>query len=149
MAQAKTFKFSDIVMMLGDGALPELFAAPCGLTQNTMTISTNSNETVIPDCDDPDLAAWAITDILSLKMELGGQGILDIAARPVWEDWAMSGLEKNVRFIYGVTLANFGGYYAAPAVLTNYQVTSQRGNRATLQTSIVFNGKPLWVPASA
>lgn len=150
MAQAKTFKFSDVAIIVGDGADPtEIFTAPCGLTQMGMTIASDSNQTIIPDCDNPDDPAWAITDITSLQMTLSGQGVLDQAARVIWEAWAFSGAEKNVRWMYDVTLAEHGGYYEAPAVLTNYQVGAQRGQRATVQVSINLNGKPVFTPAAA
>jgi hypothetical protein len=103
---------------------------------------------VIPDCDNPDDPAWKITDITALQMTLSGQGILDRAARKTWEDWAFSGAEKTVRWVYDVTAADFGGYYQAPAILTNYQVTAQRGQRATVQIAITLNGKPAWTAAA-
>lgn len=149
MAQAKTFKFSDVMILLGDGATPtEAFAAPCGLTEMGMTIASDTNETVVPDCDNPDDPAWKETDITALQMTLSGQGVLDRAARKTWEEWAFSGLQKNVRWVYDVGSADFGGYYQAPAILTNYQVTAQRGQRATVQLAITLNGKPTWVAAT-
>jgi hypothetical protein len=149
MAQAKTFRFSDVMILLGDGATPaEVFAAPCGLTELGMTIASDTNESIIPDCDNPDDPAWKITDITALQMTLSGQGVLDRAARKTWEDWAFGGTEKTVRWVYDVTAADFGGYYQAPAILTNYQVTAQRGQRATVQIAITLNGKPAWTAAA-
>lgn len=148
MAQAKTFKFSDVMILLGDGATPtEAFAAPCGLTELGMVIATDTNETIIPDCDNPDDPAWKITDISALQMTLSGQGVLDRAARKTWEEWAFSALEINVRWMYDVTAADNGGYYQAPGILTTYQVTAQRGQRATVQIGITLNGKPVWTDA--
>lgn len=150
MTQAKTFKFSDVAILVGDGASPtEAFAAPCGLTQMGMTLATNSNQTDIPDCDNVDDAIWSVTDITSVQMTLSGQGVLDRTARVLWEAWAFSGTEKNVRWMYDVLLADHGGYYSAPAVLTNYQVSGQRGQRVTVQIAINLNGKPVFTPASA
>jgi hypothetical protein len=149
VAQAKTFKFSEVAILLGDGATPtEVFTAPCGLTQMGMTIAADSNQTIIPDCAAPDAAAWAVTEVTSLQMTLSGQGVLDRDARPIWEDWVMSGEEKNIRWMYDVSSADFGGYYSAPGILDNYQVTSQRGQRATVQISIKLNGKPIWTAAT-
>ena len=149
MAQAKTFRFSDVLIMLGDGAAPaEVFKAPCGLTEMGMTIQTDTNETVVPDCDRPDDPAWKEVDIASLQMTLTGQGVLDRNARKMWEDWAFGAKEINVRWAYNVTSADNGGHYQAPAILTQYQVTSQKGQRATVQIGIALNGKPVWTPAA-
>lgn len=148
MAQAKTFRFSDVMILLGNGASPtEIFAAPCGLTELGMTIATDTSETVIPDCDNPDDPAWKITDISALQMTLTGQGVLDRTARKAWEDWAFGGVEKSVRWMYDVTAADNGGHYQAPGILTSYQVTAQRGQRATVQIGITLNGKPQWTAA--
>ena len=74
--------------------------------------------------------------------------MLDRAARKAWEEWAFSGVERNVRWMYDVTAADFGGYYQAPGILTSYQVTAQRGQRATVQIAITLNGKPAWTAAA-
>lgn len=149
MAQAKTFKFSEVILLIGDGATPtEAFAAPCGLTELTMTINADTNETIIPDCDNPDDPAWKITDVSALQMTLGGTGVLDRAARKLWEEWFFSAAEKNVRWMYDVTAADFGGYYQAPAIITSYTVTATRGQRATVEVGITLNGKPVWTAAT-
>jgi hypothetical protein len=150
VAQAKTFKFGDTVVLLGDGATPtEAFTAPCGLTQLTLTVNFDTQQTVVPDCADPDLPAWTETDVTSLTMTIGGQGILDRDARPEWEEWFMTNTPKKVRWLYDVTLADNGGYYQAPGILTQYQVTAQRGQRAQVQVTITLQGKPTFTPAVA
>lgn len=149
MAQVKSFKFGETMILIGDGATPEVFAAPCGLNEMTMTMTADTAETILPDCANPDDPAWKVTDVSALQMTLSGTGVLDKDARVTWEDWMMSGAEVNVRWMYDVLLADGGGYYQAPAILTNITVTATRGQRATVDVSITLNGKPTFTDASA
>lgn len=105
---------------------------------------------------DPDVAALVgarIYDYVSAAQAYPFLRCTTMAAMP-WE--ATGGLhgsqvlvqvEKTVRWMYDVTAADFGGYYQAPAILTNYQVTAQRGQRATVQIAVTLNGKPVWAAA--
>lgn len=148
MAQAKTLKFANQVLMLGDGATPEEFAAPCGFTTLSLTVNIETNTTNIPDCEDPDLPAWLASDEVSKQMVVGGSGVLDTDAIQMWRDWLMEGGEKNVRWVTSGTAANGGGYYEAPGILTQYEETGERGQRWQLATQITLNGKPEWTAAA-
>lgn len=151
MAQAKTIKFANVIVMLQDQDTAAQYAAPCGVEQLTMTINIESNTTNVPDCDDPDLASWLETDIVSQQMTIEGEGVLDTDAMQVWQDWwhgANSGQEINVRFFRDLLTANGGGYFQGPAVLTAYAETGQRGQRWRNSFTITFNGKPTFTPAT-
>ena len=66
MAAATPINFGDIAVLIGDGATPEVFTAPCGLTELTETTNVETNTTNIPDCDNVDIASWlAIDEVVS------------------------------------------------------------------------------------
>ncbi|WP_300396431.1 phage tail tube protein [Henriciella sp.] len=142
MALAQTIKFGSAMIMLGDGASSETFEAPCGFTELTMTVNIESNTTNIPDCEDPDLPSWLISDEVSKQMTLSGSGVLDKDAKQIWDDWVMAGGEKNVRWFIDLPSGEGGGYYEAPAILTQYEQTFSRGQRANVSIGIAMNGKP-------
>ncbi len=143
MAQAKTLKFGQKSLLLGDGALPtEAFEAPCGFESLNLVVNIETNTTNIPDCDDPDLPAWLASDEVSKQMVLGGEGVLDTDAYQLWRTWLMDGGEKNVRWLTDGTGANGGGYWEAPGILTTYEENGERGSRWQLSVGVTLNGKP-------
>lgn len=148
MAQVKSLKFAEQVLMLGDGATPtEVFAAPCGFESLTLTVNIETNTTNLPDCDDPDLPAWLVSDEVSKQMVAAGNGTLDTDSMQIWRDWLMEGGEKNVRWVTSGTAANGGGYFSAPAILTTFEESGERGARWQQSVAVTLNGKPVWTPA--
>lgn len=148
MALAKTLRFAQQTLLLGDGATPtEGFAAPCGLTTLGLTVNIETNTTNVPDCDDPDLPAWLVSDEVSKQMVLSGDGVLDTDAMQVYRDWLMDGGEKNVRWLTDGTAANGGGYWSAPGILTTYEETGTRGERWSVSIGITLNGRPTFTAA--
>jgi len=149
MAQAATLKFSQQSILLGNGATPtEVFTAPCGFTSLEMTVNTETNSSNIPDCTSPDLASWLVSDEVSKQMILSGDGVLDTAAFQLWRTWMLAGGEKNVRWMTAGTAGNGGGYYSAPAILSQYTETGERGARWTLAVQLTLNGKPVFTAAT-
>lgn len=150
MAQAKSIRFGKQMILLGDGASSEVFTAPCGFSEITMTVNIESNTVNIPDCDDPDLAAWLATDIVSQQMTLQGSGLLEQDAMQVWHSWwfTNAGEERNVRYFRDLSAASGGGYFQGPATLTAYEETGSRGQRWQSSVGIAFNGKPTFVAAT-
>lgn len=84
MAQATTIKSGKIRVLLGNDATPTVYAAPCGFTQRSITITKGLEEVNIPDCTDPDKVDWVGRDATSLSMGISGEGVL--AAESV-DDW--------------------------------------------------------------
>lgn len=153
MAQAKTIKFGDQLIMISDMATPTPnFVAPCGFEQLTLTVNVQTNDTNVPDCDDPDLPSWLQTDVVSKQMRVTGSGVLDTdAMREIWQDWWLNdspASEIPVRWYRDLSAGAGGGYFQAPAILTSYSETGQRGQRWQVAVELAFNGKPSWVPAT-
>lgn len=97
MTQPSTTKFGKFRVMLGDGGSPEQFAAPCGFTSKSLTMTKNLNEVIIPDCDDPDAVSWVGRDAASLSMQVSGEGVLASESVETWLDAFESGDPVNVR----------------------------------------------------
>jgi len=146
MAQASTIKLGKSALLLGDGASPEAFTAPCGLEQLTMTVNIETTNT--PDCSDPDLPSWLVSDEVSKQMTISGEGVLDTTAMQTWRDWFMGGGEKNVRWFTDLAAGSGGGHYEAPAILTTYEEQGQRGQRWRVSIGVALNGKPIFTAAS-
>lgn len=149
MAQAKTLKFGDQVLLLGNGASPEVFTAPCGLTTLTLTVNVETNDTNVPDCADPNLPSWLISDEVSKQMVLSGNGVLDTDAMQVWRDWIINGGSRNVRWLTAGTGANGGGYWSAPAIMDgSYEESGERGSRWNVSINLKLNGAPTFTKSA-
>lgn len=148
MAQATTIRFGKQTVLIGDGASPEVFTAPCGFTSLTRTININLQEVNIPDCSDPDLASWLASDEESRQMIISGQGVLAEEALSVWDDWSINGGEKNVRWNRITADNTLDGYWQGPCTLAAYEETGQRGTRWQVSVTINFNGAPTWTDAT-
>ncbi|UHD44912.1 phage tail protein [Aureimonas altamirensis] len=85
MAQPTTMKFGKFRVLLGNGASPEVFAAPCGFTQKSFTRTKELSDVVIPDCDDPDAMSHTARDARSLSASISGSGVMAKSAYPVWK----------------------------------------------------------------
>ncbi len=95
MTQATTLKFSQFLIQLGNGAVPEVFAAPCGLNSRGFSRTAATNDTNVPDCDNPDAPSWLDRDVVSLAAALSGSGVVADEDYDVWNTWWESGWSCN------------------------------------------------------
>lgn len=146
MAQAKTLRFAQQTLLLGGAAAIGTYTAPCGFTELNLTVNIETNNTNVPDCDDPDLPAWLVSDEVSKQMVLDGNGVLDTDALQVWREWLLAGGEKYVRWMTDGLAADGGGYFQAPAIMSQYKETGARGQRWSLSAQLTLQGKPDFVP---
>jgi len=149
MASANTIKFGEQALLVGDGATPEVFSSPCGITSLTKSTSTNTSDIDIPDCDDPDLVIWLGIDEVSKRMTLTFSGTIAQQSLALWQEWELDGGLRNVRWLRNLTNLDLRGYLEGPALLTEFEETSEARGRYTFTGTIIFDGKPVWVPLPA
>ena len=146
MAKPVTLAFSNVLIQLGDGEVSEAFAAPCALTDKSFTITTESTETVVPDCSSPDLATWVERTAISKSAEISGSGVLAAADLDEYRGWV--GTTKNVRLNFDVSAANNGGYYQGAFILNSFTVNAVRGEKASVTLSAQSAGDLTFTAAS-
>lgn len=149
MALAKVQSYSKFLIQVGNGASPEVFAAPCGLTSRGFNRTAETNDTNVPDCDDEDAPSWLARDVVSLSGEISGSGVLDTAALDVWDDWFQSGLAKNCRVVLDVPLAQNGRHWAGSFYLTSFNITAERGAKVNVEVTLISDGAITTVAAAA
>lgn len=135
MAQATTYGFSKFLIKIGDGASPESFSDPCGLTSKGFTRTANMNDTNVPDCDDPDAPSWLNRDVVSYHASIAGAGVQTAESYQIWESWWNAGVTRNVRIEVNSILA-----WVMPARLSEIAITSERGRRVDMTVAIVSDG---------
>lgn len=134
-----------LLILVGDGASPEVFAQPCGLTNNGITITTATGSTVVPWCDAPEDVAWETKEATSLSMNVTGSGVMAVESFDIWNEWVLSGEAKNVQ----VKLDAVGlGHYEGPCILSSFKLTGQRGQKVTVDITLDNADIIEWITAT-
>lgn len=97
MAQPEVFSFGKGIVFMGDAADPEVFTKLCGFNSMTLTIEKDTNDVTVPDCDDPDAAAWQATDVLSMAWNMEFEGVYAKESSDLIWDAVTSGSARNLR----------------------------------------------------
>jgi hypothetical protein len=152
MALPRTASFGQFNILLGDGADPEVFTAPCGLTKKDVKFDGKASSVIVPDCDDPEAPAWEDKAISALSGAVTGDGILSMADLARWNTWFQSGLDKNIQVWIDLPGAQGGGYWSGAAILSSFEISSAlatEGNRCTVKVQIDNDGSWPWTPNPA
>lgn len=145
MTAPTTVTFGKFIIQLGNGAEPEVFAAPCGLTTKGFNQTANTQETSVPDCDDPDAPAYVERAVDTLSSEISGSGVLATESLDTWQAWFTSALSKNCRvYPNGLT----GGYWEGKFVLSAFNLTANRGQKVNADVTLVSDGEYSWTAGS-
>lgn len=141
---AATFRFSGLRVLLGDGADPETFAAPCGFTERSLSLSKEMGESNVPDCTSEDAASWVERDIVSKSGSISGTGMLDATALATWQEFFAEDTSKNTR----VELWRLGvktGHYIGAFHMETFEISATKGERVTVNVAMSSDGAVLWV----
>ncbi len=146
MAQAQTFRFSNFRVLLGDGASPEAFTAPCGFTSRGLSFNRELAETNTPSCTDEDAPSWLERDVTSMSATINGEGVLDLSALPKWQALLSTTESTNAR----VELWHSGakiGHYEGKFALESMEWAVPKGERVTITVSMQSDGEIAWTEA--
>lgn len=138
MAAATTIKFSKFRVLLGDGASPETFSAPCGFNQRSLNRTKELTEIEEPDCDDEDDPAWVGREVKSLSWSVAGEGVLPQESARTWEDFFNSSSSRNVRL--ELIYPSESIFYEGRAHLANYTIGANRGEKVTKNIDLQGDG---------
>jgi hypothetical protein len=134
MAAANSLKYSEFVFQFGDGAAPETFSRPCGVTSRDFAIEPNTSDTALPDCSDEDLPAWLDRDTVSMSASGNIAGTLDDDDFDALLDWALSGDSRNARLI--IKNRRLDG-----AFKISLTASAEKGKKVTFQGKLTSDGK--------
>lgn len=148
MAEPKTVGGTRVSIMLGDGESAETFAAFCGINAKTINFQTNTNETFLYDCADPDAVPWRKLTKSGRFLSLSGTGQLDTSVLERYRDAYNSNAAVNAQILIDVLAANGGGYWECAVMFTNLNITGNNGEEVTVEISLESSGAVTWVDAS-
>jgi hypothetical protein len=149
MAQVKYASGVKLVIMIGDGATPEVFTAYCTVNAaRSIKGDAATNDFNIPDCDDPDMVGWLAREKVSLSYTLSGAGILNTPDVQVFAEYLADPLSRNCQIIVDVPAADGGVMFAGPFHLTSFEITGDRGKKMEATLSMVSDGEITVTPVS-
>ncbi|AJY44664.1 phage tail tube protein [Martelella endophytica] len=138
-----------LIIQLGDGGSPELFAHTCGANTFGITLTNNLGENTVLDCDDPlDLPATITRHLESQDTSVSISGMVTTEAWPTWRDWADDGSEKNIKMLIDEPAASNGGFWIMPAYLGSLELSKEGSGKVTFTGSISGSGRRVWTDAS-
>ncbi len=149
MAQAKTVRGTKILVKIGDGGDPETFAHNCSFNgARSLQFSAQTNDTNVPDCDDPDLMAWVEREKVSLSATIQGAGVYNTPDGEAFFNLMKSPDPVNIRFVIDVDGVDGGGYWAGAFLMTDMQIDGDRGQKGNLSGTFQSTGAITWVDAA-
>lgn len=143
MAQPTVLVGTKLLILVGDGATPEVFSQPCGLTTRGIDFSASTNTTLIPDCDDPEAPAWEAKDVNGLSAQVTGSGVMAVESFDTWNDWFQTGEAKDVQIKLDDSAL---GYWAGAFILSALKYSGTRGQKVNVDITLVNTGAVPWVP---
>lgn len=135
MAQANTVRGSALLIMLGDGADPEVFAHPCSInSERGIVFAAETRNNNVPDCDDPEAVVWQGTEKASLGATINGSGTLhkddDAVFFALWKS------EESCN----IKVADGNRVYSGAFQLTQYEKTGNLGEKVQVRLTFVSDG---------
>lgn len=144
---------SRMLILLGNGADPEVFAFPCGAGTRSITLTKNTGEEALLDCDDPlDVPAAMTRWMVSDDTQVSFQGRVATESFATWRAWADSvgaSAIKNIKIMMDEPLASGGGSWELPAILTSFEMSTEGTGTTTFSATIQGAGRRVWTDASA
>lgn len=145
MATVQTMNGTKLLVQIGDGGSPEVFTHDCLINaERGIAFSSDVAEFVVPDCDAPDEPAWKETTKDGLGASVTGGGMLHTASVETWFNWFKDDATKTCRIKIDVTGANGGGYWEGEFHLTEFEITGNRNEKATVSVTLVASGALTW-----
>lgn len=141
MANVKSARGVKLVLKVGDGMSPEVFAAKCSINAaRGITFSSTTNEFPDINCDDPDAVAFVLTEKVNLSAKISGAGICNTPDVQGFFDWIVSPDSKNCQVVLDVPSADGGVIFEGAFQLTEFALTGDRGAKVENTISLASDG---------
>ncbi len=142
MAIPTTFKFGAGLFYLGDGAPAEVFTKVCGFTSMELQISKDTNDSAVPDCDNPDAPVWKTADVTSQGWNMKFEGVAAKASLPLIETATFASVARGARLYLkdaGVGAGTPDRLYAGKAHVT-MSISGKIGEKWQVSVEVTGDG---------
>lgn len=138
-----------LIIQVGDGEDPEVFAHTCGANTFGIKLTNNLGETTVLDCENPlDLPAAILRHLESQDTSATISGTVAMTAWPTWQRWADDADTKNVKLFIDESAANNGGFWIVPMMLADLNLDKQGSGIVQFTVEIKANGRRVWTDAT-
>lgn len=146
MARPTTLRGSKLLIMIGDGADPEVFTAPCALNTKAFNRSASTNDFNVADCTDPDKPVWTERAKGALSSGITGSGTLAKESIDLWEEFYEAVDSRNVRVVidYAVGPRTYEGKYH----LTTFNMSGEQDGLIQYEIELTSDGPVNVVPVT-
>lgn len=142
MAAVKHARGVKLVLKVGNGAGPEVFAALCSINAaRGIAFSSSTNDFNIPDCSDPEQIAWVVREKDGLSAQITGAGLLNTPDVQEFFDWLTSPDSKNCQVVVDVPSADGGVIFQGAFHLTDFDITGDRGAKQECSITLQSDGE--------
>lgn len=132
-----------VLVKVGDGAQPEVFAHPAVInTSRAITGTVNVETDELVDLADQEAIAQTARRARSIDWKIDGAGLIDDEDTLEWLQWVGAGTSKNII----VTDGNFK--ISGPFILTSFSITGERTKLVECQITLECSGPVAVVAAS-
>ena len=131
---------SQLLIQIGDGADPEVFAHRCMInTTRSISFTASMINDNIPPCDEDhaDDPAWTSSEVDTISCAIEGAGFFDAIGDDFFFDWMSSGAAKNIKFKVNKPGAST---YTGAFRCSNFAISGDRKSKATNTISLVNDG---------
>ncbi len=138
MADVGIIEGEKLLIKIGNGAGPEVFAHPCLInTDRGIAFATNVTETEVADCADQSLPAKIVRKAKSIDFTVTGAGKVDKTSVLTYINWWKSGLAKNAEITQNESGANGGWTGAGSLILKDFNLKGTRGDYQDFDATFV------------
>lgn len=142
MAAVKHARGVKLLVKVGNGADPEVFAGICSINASRgISFSSAMNEVAIPDCTDLDKIAWLAREKTSLSVTVTGAGIANTADIEDMFDWWKSKDSKNCQVVVDVPSADGGVIFEGAYHLGEFALTGEPGDKQQFTATLSSDGE--------
>lgn len=139
MAKATTIRGGKVRILLGSGSSPIVYSAPCGFTSRALTFNKGFEESVVPNCRDPDNINWIGRDATTLSISISGEGVLAYESADTWDEmWLDSdSIPAKIEIEWPAKTITWTGNLH----IETLEIGATNGIRTTLNVSMFSDGE--------
>lgn len=132
---------TQLLIMVGDGATPEVFKAFCTVNAARNVVGeVSTNDFNIPDCDNMEAVGWLVREKVALQYTAQGAGILNTPDVQEFADWLVEPNPRHCQIIVDVPAADGGVIFDGNFHLTHFEITGNRGGKMEATVNIISDG---------
>lgn len=133
-----------LLVKIGDGETPEVFANLCGLNSKSLTINNSAIDVTTPDCTAPEGALWTETLNGLKNVSISGDGLFEDSVAEARMNTIAMGADNTCNF--EVVIPDFGSYSGAFR-LASVDFGGETEGGVTYSLSLESNGAITFVAA--